>query len=442
MRPSLYEFRLPKDLSNRRLRTLAAALGPTYVRVSGTWANSTYFASADEELSSPPEGYNGLLTTREWQGVVEFSQIVDAHIATSFAISPGTRDASGAWTPDQAARVLDYTRSLNGRIVAAEFMNEPNLAAMGGAPKGYDAAAYGRDFRIFEAFVRRTAPEVLVIGPSSVGERASSDAHPSDGSTGTLATRDMLRAGGGNLDAFSYHHYGAVSRRCAGFQPTTPEAALSEEWLSSTDGTLGFYRKLRDEFAPGKPLWLTETADAVCEGNPWAATFLDTFRYLDQLGRLAKAGVQVVMHNTLAASDYGLLDEQTYAPRPNYWAALLWRRMMGTAVLESGVPVGPGLHVYAHCLRGRPGGVVLLVINTSRTDVQSLAIPSDGERFTLSAHELQAKVVQLNRRELRLGVSDDLPDLRPDASTAGASLFAPATISFVALPRAKNPGCR
>jgi hypothetical protein len=252
----------------------------------------------------------------------------------------------------------------------------------------------------------------------------------------------MLRAGGGNVDAFSYHHYGAVSWRCAGFQSTTPDAALSEEWLSSTDGTLGFYRKLRDDFAPGKPLWLTETADAVCGGNPWAATFLDTFRYLDQLGRLAKAGVQVVMHNTLAASDYGLLDEQTYAPRPNYWAALLWRRMMGAVVLESGVAVGPGLHVYAHCLRGKPGGVVLLVINTSRTDVQSLAIPSDGERFTLSAHELQAKVVQLNRRELRLGVSDDLPDLRPDASTAGASLFAPATISFVALPRAKNPSCR
>jgi hypothetical protein len=25
----------------------------------------------------------------------------------------------------------------------------------------------------------------------------------------------------------------------------------------------------------------------------------------------------------LAASDYGLLDETSFAPRPNYWAALL-----------------------------------------------------------------------------------------------------------------------
>jgi hypothetical protein len=70
-------------------------------------------------------------------------------------------------------------------------------------------------------------------------------------------------------------------------------------------------------------MWLTETADAVCGGNPWASIFLDTFRYLDQLGRLARAGVRVVMHNTLAASDYGLLEERTFRPRPNCWGALL-----------------------------------------------------------------------------------------------------------------------
>ena len=84
-------------------------------------------------------------------------------------------------------------------------------------------------------------------------------------------------------------------------------------------------------------MWLTETAGAACGGDPWASTFLDTFRYLDQLGRLAKAGVQMVAHNTLAASDYGLLDEKTLRPRPSYWAALLWRRLMGTTVLDAGV---------------------------------------------------------------------------------------------------------
>ena len=31
---------------------------------------------------------------------------------------------------------------------------------------------------------------------------------------------------------------------------------------------------------------------------------------------------------------------------------LLWRRLMGTTVLDPGVPIQAGLHVYAHCQRG------------------------------------------------------------------------------------------
>ena len=158
---------------------------------------------------------------------------------------------------------------------------------------------------------------------------------------------------------------------------------------------------LRDEFAPGKPMWLTETAEAACGGNPWASTFLDTFRYLDQLGRLAKAGVQMVAHNTLAASDYGLLDETTLRPRPNYWAALLWRRLMGTIVLDAGVH--DGVHVYAHCRRGARSAVTLLAINTDRTNAVTLRLPVSSERYTLSADDLQSAEVTLNGTALELG---------------------------------------
>ena len=92
---------------------------------------------------------------------------------------------------------------------------------------------------------------------------------------------------------------------------------------------------MRDRYQPGKPVWITETADAACGGNPWASTFLDSFRFLDQLARLARQGVAAVFHNTLASSEYGLLDQNTFMPRPNYWAALLWRRLMGSTVLDA-----------------------------------------------------------------------------------------------------------
>lgn len=421
----LFAWRPPIDLTNLRLRMLAAALAPAYMRVSGTWANATWFADSEPAPSAPPTGFNGVLSRRQWRGVVDFAQSVGAGIVTSFAISPGTRDPAGVWTPEQARSLLAYTRSVGGKIAAAEFMNEPNLAAMGGAPAGYDAAAYGRDFRHFHAFVKQNFSDIMVLGPGTVGE--------------TEMASDLLVASGSGLDAFSYHHYGALSERCRGAH--TAEAALSEQWLARTEQTVAFYRLLRDRFEPGKPIWLTETAEAACGGNRWAATFLDTFRYLDQLGRLAKTGVQVVMHNTLAASDYGLLDESTLTPRPNYWGALLWRQLMGTGVLDSRAPIRAGLHIHAHCQRGMPGGVTLLVINTDRDASHTLALGNDSERYTLEAADLQDAQVRLNGRPLALEAGGELPRLQGVRTSRGAVSIAPASITFLAIPAAANNAC-
>jgi hypothetical protein len=229
-----------------------------------------------------------------------------------------------------------------------------------------------------------------------------------------------------------------LSERCSGH--AHPDTALSEERLVRTDHALAFQRALRDRFAPGEPIWLTETAEAACGGDRYATTFRDTFRYLDQLGRLAKAGVQVVIHNTLAASDYGLLDETTLTPRPNYWGALFWRKLMGGTVLDAGVRES-SLHVYAHCLRDVDGGVAVLAINTDRDTTHALRLPDESSRYTLDAPQLQDTAVRMNGETLALNAHDELPALDGRATAAGLVTFAPATITFLAMPSARNPAC-
>ncbi|WP_245321078.1 hypothetical protein [Bradyrhizobium sp. NAS96.2] len=418
--------RPPIDLRDGRLRKLAAALAPALLRVSGTWANSTFFADSDVPPSAPPAGFNGVLTRQRWLDVIDFSHAVDALIVTSFAISAGTRDAAGRWTSEQARQLLSFTRSAGGGIAAAEFMNEPDLPAIGGAPDHYDAAAYGRDFATFRTFMKTAAPDVTILGPGTIGTGADARA------------RFTVSAAG--IDAVSYHHYGALSARCSGNR--TAKQALSDEWLARTGRTFAFYKTLRDRLAPGKPIWLTETAETACGGNRWAATFADTFRYLDQLGRLAKAGVRVVMHNTLAASDYGLLDERTHLPRPNYWAALLWRRLMGTTVLDVGISGQPGFHVYAHCARDMSDAITLLVINNDRRTQRKLTLAAAAQRYTLASAKPTDGTVQLNGSTLALGASDQVPALTGDAAAAGAIVFAPATITFLTIANAGNANCR
>ena len=44
----------------------ASALGPTYIRVSGTWANTIYFQDNDNpKLANAPDGYENVLTRKE-----------------------------------------------------------------------------------------------------------------------------------------------------------------------------------------------------------------------------------------------------------------------------------------------------------------------------------------------------------------------------------------
>src|ERR1700719_1923675 len=440
--PNLYRYRAPIDLSNPRLRKLAAALSPAYVRVSGTWANSAYFQDSDNAApANAPAGFSGVLTREEWKSVVDFSHAVNAEIVTSVATGPGPRDAQGVWTSEQARELFEYTKSVGGRIAASEFMNEPTFAAMGGAPKGYDAASYGRDVEVFRSFLRKTASDTVFLGPGSVGEGPF--AIPMAG--GVLKSEDLLHAAGPVFDVFSYHLYAATSQRCATMgasSQTTAAAALSQDWLSRPEKISTFYADLRDKFEPGKSLWITETADAACGGNPWASTFLDTFRYLVQHASLAQRGVKVIMHNTLASSDYGLSDENTFAPRPNYWAALLWRRLMGVTVLDPQISPTPNLYVYAHCLRNHPGGVALLVINADLQQVHEVTLVPEADRYSLTAKQLQDRAVQLNGKTLELNSDSDVPEFEGQRTRTGRISFAPTSITFLAIPNASNSSCR
>ena len=132
------------------------------------------------------------------------------------------RDASGAWTPDQAGRVLAYTKAVGGDVAAAELFNEPTIPAAGGAPPGYNAAAFARDIAIFPPEGGGAAD--ADVGPGSAGEGV--ELIPA--SMGMVKTEALLAAPPQpQFDVFSYHFYGAVSKRCASMMGpgfgTTPE---------------------------------------------------------------------------------------------------------------------------------------------------------------------------------------------------------------------------
>lgn len=426
----------PINLADKRLMNLAKALAPAYVRVSGSWTNTVYFQNNDSPQIKAPEGFVNTLTRIQWKGVIDFVKATNSKLVTSFAVSKGVRDSGGVWTAKEAQKIINYTKSIGGKIAGAELFNEPTIPIAGGVDTNYNGRNFAKDVAIFKAWAKKEAPDMLLIGPGSTAEGI-----PGQSFAGMLkhfiSTDSLMAAEPKPLfDIFSYHYYGAMSMRVMRGGPFSIEAknALDPEWLQRTDVVADYYIRLRNEYNPGIPVWVTETAEASQGGDPFAATYLDCFRYLYQLGSLAKSGIQVVMHNTLAASEYSLIDQDTHFPKPNYWAALLWAKLMGTKVYEADKGA-PGVYLFAHNTKGDNNGITLLVLNANGTST-TIRIPSDGEQYTLTSSNLKGDNVQLNGQDLKLSKDDMLPFIKGKKVNAGNVELPSASITFIKFEKA------
>lgn len=237
------------------------------------------------------------------------------------------------------------------------------------------------------------------------------------------------------LDVFSYHYYNGVSERLASMMPSAhwlAESANTEEYLGVALNCARTYVPIRDKYVPGTEMWVTESGDAGGGGDTWASTYLDVFRTLNELAGFATITDGVIFHNTLASSDYGFLAREVFDPRPNYFAVLLWNRLMGTTVYDTAEPVREGAHVFAHSRKDGKDGVVYLVINNSLTKTTTVELPKDAMRYTLAGENgnVRATVMTLNDKPLVLGADNTLPELAPVEQKAGSVELAPATCTF------------
>lgn len=435
------ETRAPTDLTNKRLRSLTEALSPLYIRYGGTTTNSVYFQNNDEpRLARPPEGFQWILTRDSWKRALEFAEAMDAKVLTGFTVSEGVRDESGDWTPAHAAPWISYTQSIGAEIYAAELYNEPNAREPGRTEKGVSAEQFTRDFDAFHGFMTKAAPE-MKLGAPGVAELGIPVPIPS--LEEVTPEEYMATEPQPQVDIITYHFYGAVSERCV--PPDSPagitaEQALTEEWLARPDKTFQEYKELRDKYAPDAPIWLTETGTASCGGTRWQPTFLETFRFLDTHARLAKQGLDAIFTHALISGSNGVIDEKTFTPNADYWAALLWKKLMGNCVLDAG-PIQPGLHLYAHCQNGNSGGVTVLAINLQDSPAR-VDFTGPADLYALTAPELQSRTVLLNGKALELGEDDSLPTITPQKIKKNQVILAPTSINFIVFPNADNPNCK
>ncbi len=446
--PSLMQVYPPIDLSDEKLRSLSKAFGPVWIRVSGTWATKTYYDFDGTTGGKAPEGYQNVLTKEQWLGVLDFVKAVDGKLLISVANCDGLHDAETPFPTTEVEKIFRLSAEYGVPVSATEFVNEPNMLATTGLPGNYTAADYRRDQDLYFQWVRTNYPDCLCVGPCTVGgdEFTPDDSEASSTSAGGVeqvwgnmcGTSDLMDGTTEPLDAYSYHCYNGISERLAALMPGShwpASEALSEAYLDVAPRYARASAPMRDKYCPGGEMWVTEAGDAGGGGDTWASSFLDVFRTLNELGNFAKITSGVIFHNTLASSDYGFLAREVFDPRPNYFAVLLWNRIMGSTVYDSEVAIQEGAHVYAHSRKDGREGIAYLVINNSQTEPTVSELPKEAEVYTLAGLDgkLRSTVMTLNGRPLTLGQGNALPDLSPVSVPAGEITFAPATCTFVVL---------
>ena len=439
--PNLMQWYDPIRSTDPRLRKLAKEFGPVWVRVSGTWATKTYYDF--EGTGTVPEGYQNRMTREQWVNIIDFVNAVGGKLLISVANCEGLHHAEEPWNPSQAEKIFALSKELGHPIDAVEFTNEPNMFVVTGFPAGYTAEHFRRDQDLFHKWVRENYPDTIVVGPCTVdtmsmGNDTGMSTAGVGAAFGTTASTDELMEGcTEKLDVFSYHYYNGISERLAAVMPSghwLAEQATSEPYLAMAGLAARGAVPLRDKYVPGGQMWVTESGDAGGGGDTWASTYLDVLRTLNELGEFCTITDGVIFHNTLASSDYGFLDHHDYSPRPNYFAVLLWTRLMGQTVYNSGIAIQEGAHVYCHSRKDGKDGCVYLVINNSRTDVTTVELPKSAIRYTLAGRDgLRSRIMTLNGRDMVLGENDALPCLCGEEIPSGTVELAPGTCTFLVL---------
>ena len=430
---NLMQWYDPIDTTNPRLIKLAKEFGPVWVRVSGTWATKTYY---DFDGKGMPEGYQSALTRQQWVNLINFVDALGAKLLISVANCEGLHHADEPWNPSEAEKIFALSKELGHPIDAVEFTNEPNMFVVTGFPAGYTAEHFRRDQDLFHRWVRDNYPETVIVGPCTVdgnavsmgpggGEKSSAGIGAAFGTTAT--TEELMDGCVEKLDVFSYHYYNGISERLAAVMPTAhwlAEQATSEPYLAMAGACARAFAPYRDKYVPGGEMWVTESGDAGGGGDPWASTYLDVLRTLNELGDFASVTDGVIFHNTLASSDYGFLKHGTFEPRPNYFAALLWNRLMGHTVYASGEQIREGAHVYCHSRKDGKEGRAYLIINNS-VEATKVELPGEAQAYVLGGNgDLRSRVMYLNGKALTLGENDELPAL--DGETVSGTVELPA----------------
>lgn len=473
-------------LNSPKLRTLAKALIPAFLRFGGTKqdfmkfnprgryfqarenSSSAVLGNVCKRLELAPLLENRLkqewvlqsktLFQEEQEGKyknTKFSEYaVDLLYAFAncsgldliFGLNALLRTSENTWDSANAELLLKYCESRE-YVMSWELGNEPNSYEKKAGIR-VDGYQLGQDFVHLHQILQESAVynSTGLYGPD-IGQPRD---HRKDLLTG------FLESGAEAITACTWHHYYVNGR------DTSLEDFLDPHVLDTLATKINEVLESTESVSPGKKVWLGETSSAYGGGAfGLSDTFVAGFMWLDKLGLAAKLGLDVVIRQVLIGSGTYHLVDDNLDPLPDYWLSLLYKRLVGPEVLKAEVHMNSGqkkqIRAYLHCTNRksthyREGAVTLFALNLNQNEA-TIGLPAHMANSTIEAFVLQSaeageqslysRSVKLNGQVLKMVDDRTLPPLEGRELPPGAHIKLPGfSFAFYVLTEARAPVCK
>eukprot|EP00850_Spirogloea_muscicola_P010830 SM000065S20179 [mRNA] locus=s65:105230:108649:- [translate_table: standard] len=428
------------NLQNQKLLNLIGAFttilqynGPLQDYISyGVLGGACPAFSLKKNLQSYSRYGIGCLTAGRYDALANFASFTGSKMVFGVNVLAGLARSTkgtytGTWNPANALLLLQYSKMKNYGIYGYSLGYE-EAGTTNATISATSYAKYIMTFRTAIDTVYPTGPRPLLIGPNIQGWNLA-------------YAQQLLSAVGQQLDVFGYHS----TVLGTGTSATLAARAVDKAFLDKADATFASAKAATS--AKASP-WVTGGRGALSQSgsSPATSTFLSGFWYLHELGSAAINGQQAYCRETVSQGSDSILDPSTLNPRPDYYSALLFRRLMGSTVLASSLskPASNNVRSYAHCLAKSRGGVAVLLINYSPRTAYYMSFPFAGSRvnYLLTAPSRSSPSILLNGAGIRLGSGNSVPPLK-GATVAGATLlYLPASsYGFFTYPNANLVAC-
>ncbi|XP_014663398.1 PREDICTED: heparanase-like isoform X2 [Priapulus caudatus] len=466
------------DVRSAKLRRLANALSPAYLRLGGTYsdflifredgdaggggaggqtdcedsdagdggtgeqtghedARETRWLDSYGEIRPPKNISNFTMTAHDWDNINTFASVVEWQLI--FDLNVLLRNHL-RWDPSNAMQLLAYTMH-RGYHPDFELGNEPDSLkhAVNRTVSSKDLAM---DFRMLSRILKQspTLQSSHIVGPDVTRSKKKSLKY----------LKNFLYLSGDVVSAVTMHQYYVDGRTATLDNFTDPSV------LNFLKGQLSEFVEAAKEAVPARPLWLGETGSAWGGGAKGLSdTYVAGFMWLDKLGLAAQMGIDVVIRQTFYDGHYALIDKELN-PTPDYWLSYVYKTLIGNTVLKiSSSPELSHLRLYAHCTNYRrsaysKGSMTVFALNL-RTHAIALELLQQQHVGNLTVHQyllsphgnsLTSRHVDLNGERLQLNTDDSLPTLRPHHLPAGRPIKFPGmTFAFYVLVDANAEAC-